>query len=464
VRELTARLGSSQGRGAATLLLFAVFVTSAFLDLRALALPTVLGCLALAYASLRHPTRQERSEARLPIGLIAAAAVSGAQLLATAGLTLLTPTFVAAAVLATLPHRSFVVRAARVAFPVLVAGLAAWWLARVEPRIDVYVFLNDGARALLHGSNPYSIDFPNVFGPEETAKYYDPGVVHDGRLAFGFPYPPLLLLTAIPGYLLGDVRLSSVVAVAAVGGWLLWRSRSTGGRRAAVLLMCLPGLPSLFAGAWVEPVVVALLAVVVLAARRESWLLAAVALGLLFVSKQYFLVALPCLWLLRPYATRGRVLAFVGTGALVTLPFIAWGPASWWSSVVTLQFQQPFRPDSISIVAELAEVFGWADPTWAGPVSLAAGFAVALMLARTLQPGVATFSLALGLCLAVTFLLSKQAFLNYYFVCAGALVLAAWCRAEEAPPQTGMPPAHGERAAYVVVRDGAEAPVRSAPQ
>ncbi|KRF27167.1 hypothetical protein ASG91_11740 [Phycicoccus sp. Soil802] len=446
------------------MLLFAVYVGTAFMNLRPLALVAVVASLALAHASLRNPTLHESSYARLPMGLIAAAALTGAQLLATAGLYLLTPVFVAVAVLATLPHRFAVARAARIVLPPLLAALAVWWLARDEPRIDVHVFLTDGARALLHGVNPYSIDFPNIYGPEETAQYYGPDVVQDGRLAFGFPYPPLLLLTALPGYLLGDVRLSSAIAVTVVGGWLLWRSHTTSGRRAAVLLLCLPGLPSLFAGAWVEPVVVALLAVVVLAARRERWVVAAVALGLLYVSKQYFLVALPCLWLLRPYVTRGRLLAFVGTGAVVTLPFIAWSPASWWSSVVTLQFQQPFRPDSTSIVAELAEVFGWADPTWAGPVSLAAGFAVALVLARTLRPGVATFSLALGLCLAVTFLLSKQAFLNYYLVCAGALVLAAWCRAEEAPSETGMPPAHGERAAYPVVRGGAEAPVGSAPQ
>ena len=456
MRELSYRLGSNHGLGAAALLLFAVFLGSAFLGLRPLVLVGVLACLGVAYASLRHPTAsRETSAGRLPMGLIAAAALTGAQLLATQGLYLLTPVFVAVAVVATLPPSSVLVRSARIALPLLVIGLSAWWLASKEPRIDVYVFLTDGARALLHGTNPYSIDFPNIYGPEETAQYYGPGVVQNGRLAFGFPYPPLLLLTAVPGYLLGDVRLSSAIAVAAVGAWLLWRSSSPAGRRAAVLLMCLPGMPSLFAGAWVEPVVVALLAVVVLAARRERWLAAAVALGLLFVSKQYFLVALPSLWLLRHHATRARMLAFVGTGALATLPFVAWDPRSWWTSVVTLQFQQPFRPDSTSIVAELTRTFGGTDPTWAGPVSLVAGFAVAVVLARTLRPGVAEFSLALALCLATTFLLSKQAFLNYYLVCAGALVLAAWWRSEDTMTPTaddpGMPPAREERTAARVL-------------
>ena len=447
MRDLSTRLGSSQGQAAAALLLGPVFVSTSFLGLRLVALPAMLAGLVLAYASLRDPDRHDGTDRRIPVVLIVAATLTGDQLLSSAGLELLTPVFVGVAVLATLPHRFAIARAARVGLPVLLAALATWWITRDEPHIDVHVFLTDGAHAFLHGVNPYSIDFPDIYDAKDSALLYGPGVVQDGRLAFGFPYPPLVLLTALPGYLLGDVRLSSIIAVTVAGVWLLWRSETTSGRRAAVLLLCLPGLPSLFAGAWVEPVLVALLAVVVLAARRGRWLLAAVALGLLFVSKQYFLVALPCLWLLRPYATRGRVLAFVGAGAVVTLPFVAWSPASWWSSVVALQFEQPFRPDSTSVVAVLAQLFGWADPTWAGPVSLAVGFAVALALARTLRPGVATFSLALGLCLAVTFLLSKQAFLNYYLMGAGALLLAAWSRAEEAPPETGMPPAHGERAA-----------------
>lgn len=429
VRDLTANLGSSTGQGAATLLLFAAFVGTAFVGLRGIALLAIVASLAMAYVSLRNPSSHQGSDARLPTVLIATAAFAGAQLLAPLHLYLLTPVLVAVAVLATLPHQAMVIRGARVAFPLLLAGLAALALARDTPHIDVYVFLTDGVRALLSAHNPYTIDFPNIYGPEETAHYYGPGIVHDGRLAFGFPYPPLLLVTAVPGYLLGDVRLSSVLAIGLVGALLLLRSNSTSSRRAAVLIMCLPGLPRLFAGAWVEPIVVALLAVVVLASKRERWMVGAVALGLLFVSKQYFLVALPCLWLLRPYATRGRALAFIGTGAAVTLPFIAWNPGSWWSSVVELQFDQPFRPESTSIIAELAELLSWENTTWAGPLSLVVGFGVALLLAKTLRPGVAEFSLALGICLAATFLLSKQSFLNYYLFSAVALLLASWSRA-----------------------------------
>jgi hypothetical protein len=441
VRDLKARVASSTGQGPAALLLFSIFVGTAFPGLRAMVILAVLASLALAFVSLREPGFHKPSGARLPALVIAAAALSGAQLLE-GQLNVLTPAFVAVAVVATLEQDSHVTRAARLALPLLITGLAAWMLTRQEPDIDVHVFLTDGVRALFAGHDPYAITFPNIYGPELTAQVYGPGEVQDGRLTFGFPYPPLLLLTAVPGYLLGDVRLSSVLAVAAVGALMLARSNSISSRRAAVLFMCLPGIPSVFASAWVEPIVVALLAVVVLAARRGHWMVGAIALGLLFASKQYFVVVVPCLWLLRPYATRARVLAFVATGSAVTAPFIAWNPAAWWDSVVALQFRQPFRPDSISIVAELAKVWSWADPTWAGPLSLVVGFGVAVLLAKTLRPGVTEFSLALGLCLAATFLLSKQSFLNYYFICAGALVLAAWSRAmDSADPTPSSEPA-----------------------
>ena len=36
---------------------------------------------------------------------------------------------------------------------------------------------------------------------------------------------------------------------------------------------------------------------------------------------------------------------------IVTLPFFLWSPGDFWNSVVTLQFRQPFRTDSLSLLA-----------------------------------------------------------------------------------------------------------------
>src|SRR4029077_14453152 len=85
-----------------------------------------------------------------------------------------------------------------------------------DPHIDVFLFQQSSAEALLHGGNPYTTHIQNIYsynsravfqnplryGPGTTA--YGPGVVgDDGCLTYGFPYPPLSLLIVLPAYLLG---------------------------------------------------------------------------------------------------------------------------------------------------------------------------------------------------------------------------------------------------------------------
>ena len=74
------------------------------------------------------------------------------------------------------------------------------WTIRVQPAptppIDVFVFQRDSVAALLSGANPYSITFPN---PYPDSVYYGPGMVADGRLQFGFVYPPLSVYLSTVG-------------------------------------------------------------------------------------------------------------------------------------------------------------------------------------------------------------------------------------------------------------------------
>ncbi len=76
------------------------------------------------------------------------------------------------------------------------------WTIRILPQpwpmIDVYMFQRDSVAALLAGVDPYAITFPN---PYPTGAYYGPGMVVDGRLTFGFVYPPLSVFLSV----LGDV-------------------------------------------------------------------------------------------------------------------------------------------------------------------------------------------------------------------------------------------------------------------
>jgi hypothetical protein len=70
-------------------------------------------------------------------------------------------------------------RIARIVFPAVLVGFFALgvWVIRAapvpsSPAIDVYVFQQDSCAALLKGTNPYTITFPDVIGADGMAPAY----------------------------------------------------------------------------------------------------------------------------------------------------------------------------------------------------------------------------------------------------------------------------------------------------
>jgi len=292
--------------------------------------------------------------------------------------------------------------------------------------IDVWVFLTDSASALLHLRNPYALTFVNIYGPAAEGRIYGAGVIVDGRISYGFPYPPFSALWAVPGYLLGDVRISGLLALTILAVALAGRQMSRWSRLLAVLVVLAPGEIFVITDAWTEPSIVALLGLSIWAMHRGHFGWAAVLLGIFFSSKQYLAVALPCLWLLRPLATRRNIALLVSSGLAVTLPLALVDPYSFWRAVVQWQLIQPFRPDSLSLLVSSVQQFGWPSPSVYSVLPVFAGVLVAVVFSYTTRPGPAQFAVGVGLSLLVTILLSKQAFINYYFLVGGAFLLAAW--------------------------------------
>ena len=318
-------------------------------------------------------------------------------------------------------------------FAVLHAGLVALTVLTSDPVIDVHVFLSHGAEALLQGQNPYSVTYPNIYGPEETSLYYGPGVVERGQVTYGAPYPPFSLLWAVPGYVLGDVRLASLAATMVLAALMYGRGRESRGVALSILLVTLPTTGHVIGGSWTESSIAALLGGAVWAVTRRRFMVAAVLLGLLFASKQYMVVALPCLWLLRPYATKARVAVFTGVAAASVVPFLLWNPGDFWRAIVEFQLIQPFRPDSLSLLVWLVN-HGWTSGRSAsGVLPLAVGAAIAVAVAWRAKPGATSFAAALGLSLLGTVLLSKQAFVNYYYLVGVAWLIASWASHQQEP-------------------------------
>ncbi len=321
----------------------------------------------------------------------------------------------------------------RARFFALVAVFAAMAgsliLASPEPNIDVWHFRQRACHLLLRGENPYTADYPNLYADQRQVfgdfHPYGPEELKDGRVQ-SYPYPPLSLILDLPGYLVGDVRWSLLAALAAAA--LLTRAM---GRRlglppghvaelAIVLLLLCPAGFSVIERSWIDPYLVLGTAACgwALAANRTRlvWIASAGALA----AKQYGLLWLPGLW--ATGRCRVRDLAGIGVVASLTvLPFLVWDAEAMWKGLVTFHWQRPPQKQALSLPSALAAETGQSLPGLVAPLAAAAiGAAIALLAPRrmtTLFAGGAVVFLGF-------FLLSKWAFLNYYWFAMALLVQA----------------------------------------
>ena len=288
------------------------------------------------------------------------------------------------------------------------------------PTIDVLVFQQDASAALVSGHNPYAMTFPNVFG--EGTPLYSPALVANGRVLFGFPYPPLILFLCLPSYLLtGDVRYAHLAATTLSGLLIGFSGRGLLSKLAAVLFLFSPTVFYVVQQSWTEPFLVLLFSIVLFQSRlgRSPFL----ALGLLVASKQYVVLAVPlAAWFLireRSWRAYSGLMLRVGAVSLaVTLPLALWNFKAFFRSVVMVQFLQPFRPDALSVPALVVRMGLPQPPIW--PAFAAVGVAGFFLLKR-LRPSTASFACCLVVMYMVFFTLNKQAFLNYYFLVGACL-------------------------------------------
>ena len=325
-------------------------------------------------------------------------------------------------------------RLRRVWFPLLLLThflLGVWVIeALPKPFIDVYIFQRDASNALLHGVNPYALTFPDIYGG--NSPYYGPGISVNGRLMFGFPYPPLSLYLVLPGHVLGgDYRYSQLAAMTLAALLMAYarpapyaRPGHLGAVAASLYLFTPTGFFVLRRG-WTEPFVVLLLSAVVFCACRKPKALPC-AFGLFLAIKQYLIFAIPLAFLLmrRPVHRRdlGGLWWKSGLVALaVNLPLVVWDVRAFMWDVVVLQLYQPFRLDALSFLAWIARDGGPQLP--AGLAFAAAIIALALSLWKAARTP-AGFAAATALTYFAFFAFNKQAFCNYYFFVVGALCCA----------------------------------------
>ena len=322
------------------------------------------------------------------------------------------------------------------ALTILAFVFLALWVVQFSPspQIDVFLFQQEGARALLSGTNPYEIRTPNIYG---HSHFYGPDVVRDGTLEFGFPYFPLSLLAVLPGYLLGDPRIAQVLFVATTG--LVFSLLQPGplGRGIALLYLFSPRTLFVVEQSWTEPLIVFLASMVALASKKSP-LAIAPAFGILLAAKQT-MVWMPFLFPLLVHGKfRARLREFgitLGIAGMVTLPFFLWNPLEFWRSVVEWQFIQPFRKDALSFAALFNATTGNTFPSYLPFIASLACIALALWKSNRSPAG---WAMSACLVYLVFFAMNKQAFCNYYFMVVGLACLAA-ASASVSGPETRSP-------------------------
>jgi hypothetical protein len=323
-------------------------------------------------------------------------------------------------------------RAWRVAVPIAVVlhlGLGAWLIHRAAPRpaIDVYAFQQEAAKTLLQGGNPYAMSFDDIYRDTKPADrpVYAENLVRDGKVLFGFPYPPLSLYLSTLGYAVaGDHRYAQLLALTGAALLIALARPGSWSSLIAVLLLFAPRSFFILCRGWTEPFAVLCLAATVFCALRYRKLLP-IAVGLLLASKQYLVLALPLVPLLVEAPQRWRssiklALQAIAVAALVTAPLALWDPQAFWHSLVTVQKLSPFREDALSYLVWYFQQTGTKPGVL--PAFTAAAVAIGLALWRG-ERSPAGFAASLALVCLLFISLNKQAFANYYSFVIGAL----WC-------------------------------------
>ena len=308
-------------------------------------------------------------------------------------------------------------------------------LASPRASIDVYHFQDQAAQALLQGVNPYTITFVDHFG----ATQFYPGGIPDS-----YPYPPLSFLSALLGHALGDIRWPLIACHFGASALLYAaaRTRKLPAYEAVILaslFLYLPWAPFVSEQAWTDPTVTLALGGMSFFLARRQPRAALWAAGLALALKQTMVLLLPLLWGLWRRVDRAGLVAVFSIAAVSYGAFLLWDPISLWDDVVAFHMATPFRDNALTLSAFYVWLGGSGPlPSWLSLFGIVGGCAAGLHALRPHEASspsphdavrVSVLFTGLAFTYLLTLLLSKHAFMNYYYVLQYALVAAlVWSR------------------------------------
>ncbi len=208
----------------------------------------------------------------------------------------------------------------------VVMGIS-WLRSNPQPFMDVWWAQQSGLSEFVQGRSPFASTYPDIYNQPEG------GLVHNGRVLAGFPYPPVTFWLDLPGYLIArDYRYANLGAVALSAICIALAAPRQRGASvaplAAALFLFTPRVFFILESGWTEPSVILPLALALVCAMRFPHLLG-IPLGLFWASKQYMLFAIPLSLLLipKPLVVKPTIRLFglaLLAALLTSLPLIVW--------------------------------------------------------------------------------------------------------------------------------------------
>ena len=296
--------------------------------------------------------------------------------------------------------------------------------AAPAPRIDVFVLLQDSARGLWHGRDMYRQTWPAA-PPHQLFAVY--------------PYLPWTSVLLAPFRLvLGDVRYGEIAALAATAVTLRslagsagrWPGAAAGLGLVPLLVVVAPKVTYATQQAWTEPLLVALLALMVWATVRRRLGLAVACLALALASKQHVALLLPLAAAWPAFGVR-RMLAAAGAALALVSPWILAGPADFWHDAVSVNLGYPVLATGLDLPA-LALRHGHRVGFALTVAALLVAYAVAVRGVRR-AGSAASFAAGCALVVLALDVTNKQSFFNHYTLATGLLAVAVAAWAGEGP-------------------------------
>lgn len=287
--------------------------------------------------------------------------------------------------------------------------------ASPAPAIDVFVMIRESVQNLLQGLNPYVTPFSAAIGQMKFQLWN-----------IGYPYPPASLYPFVLFSFLSDDPRMLYILCEAVTAYALWRiacRRNTYLMTELLILLFLYHPRALFnlEQSWIEPLVLAVLALSLMFKDAGKDLPAALLYGYFLSLKQY-LVFFLLHWFLLERKVR-RIVLGIAVSFTTFLPFLFWDVLGLWKALaVHLTPSILFRLHSLSLSSFLYRQFGSEiSVSFGGWVGVAMSFLTFTLFFR--RPGLKNFLASATMTTFAMFLFGGQAFHNYYYFVSGMLLL-----------------------------------------